>query len=130
MSPNAHHPPLVAFAQVLASLRVTASLTSGHTVGFAIDSKFPNSSERVYINGFGIMAGEGQERTWKWAGQCIRQRLKGNGERKRTGIHVSPELQKEILGGKMTGELVLSTSPTPAYGREVPAENWRPLPVN
>lgn len=69
--------------QALASLRVTASLTSGHTVGFAIDSKFPSSAERVYMDGLGIMAGKGRQRAWKWAGEQFRQRQKGNGERKK-----------------------------------------------
>lgn len=69
--------------RVLASLWVTASLTSGHTVGFAMDSKFPNSSEMFYIDGYGITAGKGKQRAWKWAGERVRQRQKGNGQRKR-----------------------------------------------
>lgn len=69
--------------QTLASLPATAFLTSGHTVGLTVDSKFPNSLERVYIDGFRIMAGKGSQRAWKWAGQHVRQRQKGSGERKR-----------------------------------------------
>lgn len=57
--------------QVLASLSVgPEALLSGHIVGFAKDSKFSNSSKMVYVNGLGIMARNGRQRAWRWAGEC------------------------------------------------------------
>lgn len=56
--------------QTLAFLWVPESLMAGHTVGFAIDSKFPNSSKMFCIDGLGLVAGNGRQRAWRWTREC------------------------------------------------------------
>lgn len=57
-----HLPAAGPLGLVLAPLWVPASRASGHTVGFAIDSKFPDSCEMFCIDGLGIKAGNGRQR--------------------------------------------------------------------
>lgn len=60
-----HLPAAGTLGQALVSLWVPASLTSGHSVGFTIDSKFPNRSEMLYTDGLGTVAGNWRQRAWR-----------------------------------------------------------------
>ena len=81
--------------QALASLWVPESLMSGHAVGLTMDSKFPNSSEMFYIDGLGIMAGNGRQRAWRWTRTWVRQREDGNKQTNNRDrrMRLPPELQ-------------------------------------
>lgn len=81
--------------QALVPLWVPESLMSGHAAGFSIASKFPNSSEKFYIDGLGIMAEMGGKGPGGGPGNVLDKGKWKQQQQEEPGsrMHLSTELQ-------------------------------------